>query len=158
VNRSELIDTISRTTSLARRQAEAAVAAFVSAVMSEVRAGRKVSLVGFGSFNPTRRGARMGRNPRTGAPVRIGPSMGVRFSPSTTFKDVINGRAEVPVVKAAPAATAKRTAKKATAKRATAKRATKKATAKRTAKKATAKRATAKRATKKATAKRTAKR
>ncbi len=154
VNKSELIDSISKTTSLAKREAEAAVSALMSTVMAEVKSGRRVSIVGFGSFNPTRRAARMGRNPQTGAPVRIAASRGVRFGPSTTFKDVLNGKAAVPAVKPAAARSAtKATATKATAKKAPATKATaKKAPAKKapatkaTAKKAPATKATAKKA------------
>ncbi len=157
MNKSELIDSVSKSTALAKREAEAAVNALMATVMGEVKAGRKVSIVGFGSFNPTHRAARMGRNPRTGAPVRIGPSKGVRFGPSTTFKDVVNGKAAVPAVKVVAKPVAKKaTATKAVAKKATAKKATaKKATARKaTAKKATAKKAPARKATaKKATAK-----
>jgi len=149
VNKSELIDSISKTTSLAKREAEAAVSAFMSAVMAEVKAGRKVSIVGFGSFSPTRRAARMGRNPQTGAPVRIAASRGVRFGPSTTFKEVLNGKASLPAVKplsgssSAKAASSTTGTKKAAAKKAPAKKApAKKAPAKKasTAKKAPAKR------------------
>jgi len=92
VNKSGLIDAISDTTSLTRREAEDAVNALVHAVVSEVRSGRRVAVVGFGSFNPTQRGARMGRNPQTGAPVKIAAARGVRFSASTTLKDIVNGK------------------------------------------------------------------
>ena len=112
MNKSELIDLVGQSTELAKRDAEAAVNAVIGAVIAEVKAGRKVSLVGFGSFNPTRRAARTGRNPRTGAAVRIAASKGVRFGPSSTFKDVLNGRA------AAPAPAKKAAAKKAPAKKA----------------------------------------
>ena len=103
VNKSGLIDAISNTTSLTKRETEDAVNALVHAVVSEVRAGRRVSVVGFGSFNPTQRGARMGRNPQTGAPVRIAASRGVRFSASSTLKDIVNGKAPLPALKTSPA-------------------------------------------------------
>jgi DNA-binding protein HU-beta len=93
VNKSELITAVAGTADLEKRQAERAVDAVVETVMSEVRAGRKVSLIGFGSFNPTSRAARTGRNPRTGAPVRIAASKGVRFSVGSSFKSALNSRA-----------------------------------------------------------------
>ncbi len=99
MNKSGLIDAISTTTSLTKREAENAVNAVVHAVMSEVRSGRRVSLSGFGSFNPTQRGARMGRNPQTGAPVKIAAAKGVRFSASTTLKGVVNGTTPLPALK-----------------------------------------------------------
>ena len=58
MNKSELIDAVSSTTALAKRDVEDAVNAVVHTVMNEVRAGRRVAVVGFGSFNPTRRAAR----------------------------------------------------------------------------------------------------
>lgn len=105
MNKSDLIDAVSRSTSLAKREAEAAVNALVHTVVSEVKSGRRVVVAGFGSFNPTHRGARMGRNPQTGAPVKIKASRGVRFAPSTTMKDIVNGKAAMPKLKSAsPAA------------------------------------------------------
>jgi nucleoid DNA-binding protein len=126
VNKSGLIDAVSKTTSLAKREAEQAVNAVVHVVSSEVRSGRRVVVAGFGSFNPTHRGARTGRNPQTGEPVSISSTKGMRFAASALLKDILNGKAALPVVKA-PAA-AKKTAKKGTKKTSSA--------AKKTAKKA----------------------
>ena len=58
MNKSGLIDAISNTTSLTKREAENSVDALGHEVVSEVRAGRRVSLGGFDSFNPTQRGAK----------------------------------------------------------------------------------------------------
>jgi DNA-binding protein HU-beta len=99
VNKSGLIDAVSKTTSLAKRDAEEAVNAVVQVVSKEVRSGRRVVIAGFGSFNPTHRGARMGRNPRTGAPVSISASRGVRFAASGMLKDILNGKAAPPALK-----------------------------------------------------------
>ena len=99
VNKSGLIDAVSKTTSLAKRDAEEAVNALVHVVSNEVRSGRRVVVAGFGSFNPTHRGARMGRNPRTGAPVSISASRGVRFAASGMLKDILNGKAAPPALK-----------------------------------------------------------
>jgi DNA-binding protein HU-beta len=123
VNKSGLIDAVCKTTSLAKRDAEEAVNALVHVVSKEVRSGRRVVVAGFGSFNPTHRGARMGRNPRTGAPVSVSASRGVRFAASGTFKDVLNGKASPPELKA-PSPPAKKATKK-TAKNATKRVATK---------------------------------
>lgn len=112
MNKSGLIDAVSKTTSLAKREAEQAVNAVVHVVASEVRSGRRVVVAGFGSFNPTHRGARVGRNPQTGAPVRIAATKGVRFAASGLLKDVLNGKAALAVVKTPPAT--KKTAKKGT--------------------------------------------
>jgi DNA-binding protein HU-beta len=103
VNKSGLIDAISNTTTLTKRESEEAVNALLHSVVTEIRAGRRVVVVGFGSFNPTQRGARMGRNPQTGAPVKVAASRGVRFSASSTLKSNVNGKAPLPALKASPA-------------------------------------------------------
>jgi DNA-binding protein HU-beta len=114
VNKSELITAVAGEADLEKRQAEKAVDAVVKTVMSEVRAGRKVSLIGFGSFNPTSRAARTGRNPRTGAPVRIAASRGVRFSVGSGFKSALNSRATGTKKAAKKTTKAAKTTKKAT--------------------------------------------
>ncbi|MGD0256098.1 MAG: HU family DNA-binding protein [Acidimicrobiales bacterium] len=142
MNKSDLIDRVSDTIGVGRRDAEAAVNTVIHGVMSEVKAGQKVVIAGFGAFNPTHRKARLGRNPRTGEPVKVAASKGVRFAPGTIFKNVVNGRTPL----AAPAKTvAKPTTKKVAAKKAPAKRApARKVAARKTAaKKSTAKRASA---------------
>jgi DNA-binding protein HU-beta len=120
VNRTELVDAVAAETGLERKQAEAAVKAFSDAVIAETKSGDKVSIFGFGTFTPTARAARMGRNPQTGTPVKIAASKGVRFSPAAAFKTTLNTK------KAAPKKTA---AKKTAAAKAPAKAATAKATA-----------------------------
>jgi DNA-binding protein HU-beta len=131
VNKSGLIDAVSTTTSLTKREAAHAVDAVVHAVTKEVRSGRRVSLVGFGSFNPTQRGARVGRNPQTGAPVKIAAAKGVRFSPSATLKGIVNGTRPLPTlaVPRSPVTKSPTTAKGGTGKalKKTAKTSTKKA-------------------------------
>ncbi|MGA2520666.1 MAG: HU family DNA-binding protein [Acidimicrobiales bacterium] len=102
VNKSGLIDAVSATSSMAKRDAETAVNALVHIVSSEVRSGRRVVIAGFGSFNPTHRGARMGRNPQTGTPVKVPATRGMRFAASATLKDVLNGKAALAAPKTVP--------------------------------------------------------
>src|SRR5205085_12465070 len=118
-------------TGLEKRQADSAVTAFIDAVMAEAKAGNKVSIFGFGTFTPTSRAARTGRNPQTGAPVKIAASKGVRFAPASAFKSALNTKGAAKK-SAAPAkkaggkkAAAKAPAKKATAAKKTAKTAKK---------------------------------
>jgi DNA-binding protein HU-beta len=115
VNRTELVEAVSAKTGLDKKQAEAAVAAVAETVVGETKSGSKVAIFGFGTFSPSARAARMGRNPQTGAPVRIAASRGVRFAPASAFKDALNAK-KAAAKKAAPA-------KKAAAKKATAKKA-----------------------------------
>jgi DNA-binding protein HU-beta len=128
VNRTELVEAVAGKTGLERKQAEAAVAAVADSVITETKSGNKVSIFGFGTFTPTARAARMGRNPQTGAPVKIAAAKGVRFAPASAFKETLNSRSKAAAAKkAAPAkkATAKKTAaakKAAPAKKAAAKK------------------------------------
>jgi len=168
VNKSELIDAIAEKLG-GRATAAAAVEAILETVQRSVIAGERVVLSGFGVFEQQKRAARTGRNPSTGARVRI-PAMSVpKFRPGTEFKALVSGAKDMAAAKAPAKRVAKKAAKKTTArkavkkapakkavKRAPAKRVAKKAPAKRVAKKAPAKRAPAKRVAKKAPAKRAA--
>src|SRR5687768_8260598 len=137
MNRSELVQHVAERAGLNRTTADQAVDAFVEAVMTATRKGDKVQLFGFGTFTPTARAARMGRNPQTGEPVKIAASKGVRFAPASVFKSALNGKG------GASKATAKKSgsAKKAgSARKAAAKSTAKKATSPRAAKKTARKR------------------
>ena len=57
---------------------------------SEAKKGDKVAWPGFGSFSTTKRPARTGRNPQTGAPVKIAASTAMKFSASSTLKSALN--------------------------------------------------------------------
>lgn len=116
MNKSELVDRVREAAGLDRKSAEAAVDAIVDSVISTAKAGDKVSIFGFGTFTPTSRAARTGRNPRTGETVKIAASKSVRFAPAAAFKTALNSKGG----KAAPA-------KKAPAKKAPAKKAAKSA-------------------------------
>jgi DNA-binding protein HU-beta len=109
VNRSELVVSVEAATGLDRHQADRAVKAVVDAVVGEIKSGGKVSIFGFGTFTPTSRAARVGRNPQTGAAVNIAASTSVRFAPATALKALLN-----------PAPSAPAPAKKASAKKAAA--------------------------------------
>lgn len=141
MNRSELIETVVSTTGLEKRQVETAVTAFVDSVVAETKAGNKVSIFGFGTFTPTSRAARMGRNPRTGDAVKIAAKKGVRFAPARSYKETLNTRAAAKKAATKRAAASKTTATKAaTTKRAAASKttATRKAASRAVATKATA--------------------
>ncbi|MGH9154342.1 MAG: HU family DNA-binding protein [Acidimicrobiales bacterium] len=90
MNRADLVDKVRASTNLSRADSEAAVSAVLQTVMTSMRDGERVSLFGFGTFLPSSRAARTGRNPRTGDPVKIPASTGVRFTPSTAFKASLN--------------------------------------------------------------------
>lgn len=119
MNKGELVESIAQRSGLDKRQAEGALNAFVDAVMETTKGGDRVAILGFGTFNPTSRAARTGRNPQTGAPVKIAASKGVRFAPGSAFKSALNtkgGAKKAAPAKAAPAkkASASKSASKAT--------------------------------------------
>ena len=165
MNKSQLVKTVSESTDSSRQTVEDVVDVLFETIVAEVRSGRKVTVVGFGAFNPIARGPRVGRNPRTGAVVPIPASKGVRFATGSAFKSALNPKEGVSmaVKKAAKRAVRKAPAKKTAARKATAKRAVKKAPARKTAAKKSAAKRTAKKAparktaARKSTAKRTAK-
>jgi DNA-binding protein HU-beta len=101
VNKGELVEAIASRSGLDKRQAEGALNAFVDAVMDAVKGGERVAILGFGSFNPKSRSARTGRNPQTGAPVKIAASKSVGFAPGAAFKTTLNSKGGTK--KAAPA-------------------------------------------------------
>ncbi len=113
MNRTELIDAVSADTGLTRQQAEAAIESVVYQVTAGVKAGDRVRITGFGTFKLRERQARKGRNPQTGAAVRIKASKGIGFTPGVRLKADLNSRGAVPkpgaaapVAKRAPVAKA----------------------------------------------------
>ena len=90
MNKSELVDNIAEGAGLSKADAERALNAFIDAIQSSVAKDDKVTLPGFGSFSRSSRAARTGRNPRTGEPVQIAASKGVKFSAGASFKSAVN--------------------------------------------------------------------
>lgn len=145
MNKSDLVDRVAEVTGEAKSRAGEFVDATFGAVQSALAKGEKVVLPGFGTFTPRPRKARTGRNPQTGASVKIPATTIPAFKAGQTLKDLVSGRAKLTVTKtkkSAKPAAKKSSAKKATAKKTTAKKAPAKKTA---AKKSTAKKASAKR-------------
>jgi DNA-binding protein HU-beta len=103
VNRAELIDQIRDRMGVDKRAAESAVDIVFDTVQRAVAAGEKVALTGFGVFEKVERAARTGRNPRTGAAVKIKKTAVPKFRPGTQFKGVVSGA--VKLGKVADAAT-----------------------------------------------------
>ena len=89
MNKSELIDGIAETAGLAKKDAESALNGLIEVVQKAVAKDDKVVLPGFGSWSRTDRSARIGRNPRTGEPVNIAASKGVKFTAGAAFKSAV---------------------------------------------------------------------
>ena len=90
VTKAQLVASIAEEAGLSKVQAKAALQSFTSAVQGALVGGKKVTLVGFGTFSVSQRAARQGRNPQTKAPINIPASKGVRFKPGKSLKDSVN--------------------------------------------------------------------
>lgn len=71
MNKADLIAKIADDAGVTKTQANAAIDSFVNAVTKTLKSGNKLTLVGFGTFSVTKRAARNGRNPQTGAVIKI---------------------------------------------------------------------------------------
>ena len=90
MNRTELVAAMAEQTQLSKKDAEAALKAFIDVVADELKKGGKVQLVGFGTFEVSERAAREGRNPQTGEKIKIAASKSVSFKAGTELKTKIN--------------------------------------------------------------------
>ena len=87
MNKSDLIDSVAASAGLSKTDAESAVTAVFHAIGNTLQKGLPVSVVGFGNFKLTRRAARLGKHPQTGASISINASNGVNFKPAKSLKD-----------------------------------------------------------------------
>lgn len=120
MNKAELIEALAARTELSKAKAGEALDALLDIVGSEIAKGQQVALIGFGTFKSAVRAAREGRNPATGAKLKIAASKLPKFSAGATLKALVSGKKPV----------AKKAAAKPAAKKATAKAAVKKPVAK----------------------------
>ena len=90
MNKNELVSGIADKAGIKKTDAEKALKAFIEVVTDELKAGEKVQLVGFGTFETAERPAREGRNPRTGETMKIEASKSPKFKAGKALKDAIN--------------------------------------------------------------------
>ena len=90
MNKSELIDAIAKHADISKAAAGRALEATVGAIRTSLKKGDVVTLVGFGSFYVGKRTARSGRNPRTGAAIKIRAAKVPKFRPGKALKDALN--------------------------------------------------------------------
>jgi len=90
VTKADLVSKIAAETGLKKVDAEKALEAVTAAIQGALQDGKKVTLVGFGTFSVANRQARMGRDPQTKKPIRIPASKAVRFKPGKAMKDAVN--------------------------------------------------------------------
>ena len=89
MNKTELIDKVADKASVKKSQAQAVVDAIIETIMETVASGDKVTLVGFGSFEPRHRKKREGRNPKTGEKMMIPATTVPAFSAGKGFKEKV---------------------------------------------------------------------
>jgi DNA-binding protein HU-beta len=92
MNKSELIEAIAKFAELTKADAERALTAIIETVVKAVAKGDTVTLVGFGTFKSVKRAARTGRNPATGATLKIAASTSPKFTAGATFKTAVAGK------------------------------------------------------------------
>jgi DNA-binding protein HU-beta len=92
MNKSELIEAVAKGAELTKADAERALNATIDSIVKTVAKGDTVTLVGFGTFKSVKRAARTGRNPATGAALKIAASTSPKFSAGATFKTAVAGK------------------------------------------------------------------
>jgi DNA-binding protein HU-beta len=89
MNKGELVDAIAQKAEMTKKEADVLLSALLDSIMEAVAGGDKVTLVGFGSFEPRQRAAREGRNPQTGETLQIAAATVPGFSAGKQFKDLV---------------------------------------------------------------------
>ena len=92
MNKTELVDAIAKETGLSKKDSEKAVKAFTDAVSKELKKKGKVQLVGFGTFETSKRAARAGKNPQTGKAIKIPAATVPKFKAGKALKEAVNGK------------------------------------------------------------------
>jgi DNA-binding protein HU-beta len=90
MNKAELVEAIAKETGGTKAAAEGALDAFIDTVTGTLTKGESVALIGFGTFTVSKRAARKGRNPSTGAEIRIPASKVAKFSAGAKLKKSVN--------------------------------------------------------------------
>ena len=89
MNKAQLVEAVRKTLGSSKADAERGVNAVLDGIKKGLKKDKAVQLVGFGSFSVKKRKARMGRNPQTGAKIRIAASRTVGFKPGKALKDSV---------------------------------------------------------------------
>ena len=90
MNKTEFIAVVAEKAEISKKDSEKALKAFVDVVAEQLKAGDKVQLVGFGTFEVSERAAREGRNPQTGETMTIAACKAPKFKAGKALKDAIN--------------------------------------------------------------------
>ena len=92
MNKAELVETIAKKTSATKASVETTLDAFMESVTFSLTKGDPVALIGFGTFSVSKRAARRGRNPATGAEIKIPASKVAKFSAGAKLKKAVNNK------------------------------------------------------------------
>jgi DNA-binding protein HU-beta len=90
MNKADLVDRIAGACSISRALATTAIDTTVDSITAALRKGDRVALIGFGTFSVSQRKARNGRNPQTGATIKIAARRVAKFTPGNELKKVVN--------------------------------------------------------------------
>jgi DNA-binding protein HU-beta len=92
LNKSELIDSVAKSTGESKRVVSNTIEATISTIQKQVKGGNKVTIPGFGTFERRARSARTARNPRTGEPIKVKASKVPAFKAGAGFKSYVSGK------------------------------------------------------------------
>ena len=90
MNKEELVQEVAKSAKVSQKEAAEVINCFMSTVQTTVSKGKKVTLVGFGTFESRKRAARTGRNPQTGKAIKIAAKTVPVFSAGKKFKETVN--------------------------------------------------------------------
>lgn len=90
MNKGDLINKVAEDANLTKAQASDAVNSVVDAISGALKGGDKVTLIGFGTFSTNERPARTGRNPQTGATIKIAAKTNVKFKAGKELTEAVN--------------------------------------------------------------------
>lgn len=90
MNRLELVDRVAERNTASKAEVDRIIVSALEEIITAVRDGETVTLIGFGTFKCVQRAARTGRNPSTGEKIHIPPTKKPQFIPGTTFKELLN--------------------------------------------------------------------
>jgi DNA-binding protein HU-beta len=89
LNKGDLVGKIAKDVGLTKAQAESAFNSLISSITASLKKGQKATIVGFGTFSVAKRKARVGRNPQTGAPIKIAAHKVPKFSAGSDLKKAV---------------------------------------------------------------------
>jgi DNA-binding protein HU-beta len=90
VNKSELVEHMAKHGDISKASATRALDGAIRAIQTTLKKGGSVAIIGFGTFRVQKRAARLGRNPRTGQPLKIKARRAVKFTPGKRLTEIVN--------------------------------------------------------------------